>query len=241
MRLIAGLLVDATFSHTYVTRFQNERIYIGSTKNTLTQIQEQGNAEVLILNIDSNSTGNYIDSLKNALQTSLLPISLGGGIYSFDQASLFFHAGVERVVVGRSFFSNPSLISQLVSTYGAQSVAVSLDLYYRNHSFVVKDRANNCFVALDAILENLSSLKCSDLVISFANSNSINSSSVFPLSSMSKIRESFSNQLIYGGGVNSSYDIKCLAKLGIDGVVVSSAMFLHNSYESICVDLTRFT
>jgi len=56
-----------------------------------------------------------------------LEIQTGGGIRTLKNASDILSSGIRRVILGTSALGNPELIKKLISTFGADRVAVSID------------------------------------------------------------------------------------------------------------------
>jgi cyclase len=223
----------------FVTRHQGERIYVGSAMNIFNQLENQGCRELAIFNIDSSRPSIIQSRLKRIISTTLIPITYGGGVKTLDDANIIFACGVERVVIGNAFLDNPSLITSLVSAYGAQSISVSLDVMINGGSLFVRHRNSSTYVPLEHILPRLESLECSELIVSFIDCNQLGNS-LLPLSPLLTLRKAFSNQLIYGGGLDKPETITNLSLIGLDGVLLSSAICLIDSYTSICVDFSRY-
>ena len=65
-----------------------------------------------------------VEFMSEALAT---PLTVGGGIHSFDQVQELLDRGADKVTLNSFALSNPSLIDEVASAYGAQCVVVSLD------------------------------------------------------------------------------------------------------------------
>jgi len=57
-----------------------------------------------------------------------IPVEFGGGIRSFEDASLFLNAGVYRVILGTSALLNPGIIEELSSSYSSERIMVAVEL-----------------------------------------------------------------------------------------------------------------
>ena len=56
-----------------------------------------------------------------------MPLTIGGGIKSLDDASGIFDAGADKVAIGSLLHTNPGLVEKIANRYGAQSIVASLD------------------------------------------------------------------------------------------------------------------
>ena len=66
-----------------------------------------------------------VEIMSEALAT---PLTVGGGIHSFDQVQELLNRGADKVTLNSSALANPFLIDEVASAYGAQCVVVSLDV-----------------------------------------------------------------------------------------------------------------
>ena len=66
-----------------------------------------------------------VEIMSEALAT---PLTVGGGIHSFEQVQELLDRGADKVTLNSSALANPSLIDQVASAYGAQCVVVSVDV-----------------------------------------------------------------------------------------------------------------
>tara|TARA_Y100001968_G_scaffold316540_1_gene344504 strand:+ start:4301 stop:5086 length:786 start_codon:yes stop_codon:yes gene_type:complete len=113
------------------------------------KLQSVGDVNWLHDNYGFGSTSNYIDELvildvcrtrtpesrKNFTEAVVqltrdifIPISLGGGIRTLEDAKKMFDIGADKVVVNSSCFQNPDLLKEISQVYGSQSLICSLDV-----------------------------------------------------------------------------------------------------------------
>jgi len=239
MRIIAGIITDKVFK-AYVTKKQQKRYYVGSPSNIMSILEAQGCNEISIFNIDSCIGNNYINQLRASVESCFLPLSYGGGIKTINAAKKLVSSGVERLIFGSALFNNKTIIKQCVELFGAQSVCISLDLIYDKTSSKVLNRYANKFVKLDETIDMVNKTGCSEIIVTFSDHNCLESSTL-PINILSKLRDLFSNQIIIAGGISSHLQIERYSKLGINGVLLSSRIYLHRSYDGVCIDYNRLT
>ncbi|MEZ4520323.1 MAG: 1-(5-phosphoribosyl)-5-[(5-phosphoribosylamino)methylideneamino]imidazole-4-carboxamide isomerase [Thermomicrobiales bacterium] len=56
-----------------------------------------------------------------------IPIQVGGGIRSVDDARSLLESGVDRVILGTAAIKEPDLISRLIDKFGAASIVLGID------------------------------------------------------------------------------------------------------------------
>ena len=86
--------------------------------------------ELVFLNI--NRSSRHVEPLLSVLErvsaVSFMPLSLGGGITTFDAARRLIRSGADKVVLNSAAYRGPSLISRVADSFGSQAVIVSVDV-----------------------------------------------------------------------------------------------------------------
>ena len=70
-----------------------------------------------------------------------IPLLVGGGIRSIDDASAALDAGADKVAVNSAAVEHPELITRLASRYGSQAIVVAIDAARENGRFAVRTRS----------------------------------------------------------------------------------------------------
>jgi len=85
--------------------------------------------ELVFLNINRSARG--IDPLLTLLErvsaVTFMPLSLGGGVTSYDSAARLIRSGADKVVLNSAAYSDPQLITKIADAFGSQAVIVSID------------------------------------------------------------------------------------------------------------------
>lgn len=95
--------------------------------------------ELVILNVGRGPIDwlDFIGTVQNLVRHCFMPVAVGGGIRSAEQAKMLFENGADKVILNAAFFDDPALVAELVKSYGAQSIVASLD-FKRNENGEVK-------------------------------------------------------------------------------------------------------
>ncbi len=102
---------------------------MGDPVNAVKIFNEKFADELLLLDYTASAENRLIDFKKIAeiAGEAFMPMAYGGGIKTFDEAKKVFEAGFEKVVLNTSLFSSLSIVGEIASVYGAQSVVASID------------------------------------------------------------------------------------------------------------------
>ena len=103
--------------------------YIGDPINAVKIFNQKEVDELVLLDIEASKNGYEpkFEWIKDIVSESFMPIGYGGGISSLEHAKRLFELGVEKVILN-SHSRNLSLIREISSIYGSQSVVVCIDV-----------------------------------------------------------------------------------------------------------------
>jgi cyclase len=80
--------------------------------------------ELMILDVDklTRDFASLLDVVSKVNDLIFMPLSVGGGIRTFEEAARLFEIGVEKVVLDSIFASNPNEVERIAIRFGSQSV-----------------------------------------------------------------------------------------------------------------------
>ncbi len=113
----------------------------------------EGIDEVVILDITATlekrqAMARTIDAVAREI---FLPLTVGGGIRSEDDAAAAVDAGADKVSLNTAALHDPGLITRLARRYGSQAVIVAIDAKRREAGFAVYVRSGTADAARDAV------------------------------------------------------------------------------------------
>ena len=113
----------------------------------------EGIDEVVILDITATlekrqAMARTIDAVAREI---FLPLTVGGGIRSEDDAAAAVDAGADKVSLNTAALKDPDLITRLARRYGSQAVIVAIDAKRRDDGFAVYVRSGTADAARDAV------------------------------------------------------------------------------------------
>ncbi|MEO6828864.1 MAG: imidazole glycerol phosphate synthase subunit HisF [Acidobacteriaceae bacterium] len=90
---------------------------------------EGGADEIVFLDITATHEKRalLLDAVRRAAERIFIPLTVGGGIRSLDDALLVFDAGADKVSINSAALAQPGLITEIGSRFGAQAVVVAID------------------------------------------------------------------------------------------------------------------
>ena len=67
------------------------------------------------------------DTIRAVSRELFIPLAVGGGIRSLDDAEAAIEAGADKVSVNSATLADPSLVTKLAARYGSQAIVVAVD------------------------------------------------------------------------------------------------------------------
>lgn len=92
--------------------------------------------EMVIVDIEATKRGSINLSLIKRLSAQcVMPLAIGGGIKTLNDADQLFKVGADKVVINSEFYVNPDLLTVISKKYGRQAVVFSLDVSKKNGQY----------------------------------------------------------------------------------------------------------
>jgi cyclase len=113
----------------------------------------EGIDEVVVLDITATleSRQALARTINAVAREIFLPLTVGGGIRSEDDAAAAIEAGADKVSLNTAALRRPELITTLARRYGSQAVIVAIDAKRQGSGFGVFVRSGTTDAARDAV------------------------------------------------------------------------------------------
>ncbi|MEO1047414.1 MAG: imidazole glycerol phosphate synthase subunit HisF [Pseudomonadota bacterium] len=90
---------------------------------------EAGADELCFLDISASheGRGTLLDIVKRTAQVCFMPLTVGGGVRSVDDARALLLAGADKVAINSAAVARPELVGEIAAKFGSQCVVASVD------------------------------------------------------------------------------------------------------------------
>lgn len=214
--------------------------YVGDPINAVKIFNEKEVDELAVFDIDATSKGiepNYSLIEKLASQ-SRMPLCYGGGVKTVRQALHIFSLGIEKIALSSSVLSTPTLITEIASKVGSQSVIVVLDVKkktFGGYETYTHNGTKSTGVNPFKFAEEAQKLGAGEIIV-----NSIDQDGVmkgYDMNLIDKMRNAISLPLTVLGGAGSLDDIaKVVGRHGIIGVAAGSLFVFKGVYKAVLIN-----
>lgn len=102
---------------------------IGSPAEHALRYYQQGADELLYMDCVASLYGrNHLDNIvRSAAENIFIPMTVGGGIRSVDDAIQILRAGADKVAINTAAVANPQLITDIARRFGSQCMVLSVE------------------------------------------------------------------------------------------------------------------
>jgi cyclase len=114
---------------------------------------EEGIDEVVILDVTATIEGRraLAATVSAVARRIFIPLTVGGGIRSEDDAAAAIDAGAEKVSLNTAALTDPSLITKLAARYGSQAAIVAIDAKWVDGKAIVYARSGQAGTQREAV------------------------------------------------------------------------------------------
>ena len=159
--------------------------------------------------------------IKEIIKSVSVPVQVGGGIRTVDDALNLINIGAKRVILGTSAVKNPDVVEELSSKVGNEKIMVALDA--KDGQVVIKgwkEKTEYSPVEIGKILEEKGAGS-----ILFTNVDVEGLLKGVDVEPVKELVEALNIPIIASGGITTYDDLLKLKEIGVEGVVVGSAIY----------------
>ena len=125
----------------------------GRAADLAARYDAEGIDEVVVLDVTATLENRraLTDTIREASERLFIPLTVGGGIRSMDDARHVVDAGADKVSLNSAALREPALISALARLYGSQAVIVAIDAKRDGGTWRVHSRSGTQAESRDAV------------------------------------------------------------------------------------------
>ncbi len=184
-----------------------------------------GADELVFLDITASS-GNratMVDVVSRTAEQVFIPLTVGGGVRTLDDARALLRAGADKVSVNTAALSNERLVGELSETFGAQCVVVAIDARRSPGGFEVYSHGGRKPTGLDAVswAEEVERLGAGEILLTSMDRDGTKEG--FDLELTAAVTDACGIPVIASGGVGTlEHLVEGVRQGGADAVLAAS-------------------
>lgn len=201
--------------------FQQERVRLDNPVEIAASWVRFGFSWLHVVDLDAAlGRGSNVEIVREILAEATVPVQVGGGVRSHEQAESLLDAGASRVIVGTRALEEEDWIADLAAHHPGQ-IIVACDVRERR----VTTRGWVRTLPLDILdaVETLNAYPLGGLLVTAVHREGRLEGADLPL--MEDVAEASHFPVLAAGGVASLQDLRALEYRGVSGVVIGMALY----------------
>lgn len=189
--------------------------------------EEAGADELVILDITATTEerATVTDTVKKVAAVVELPITVGGGIRSVQDAERIFSAGAAKVSVNSAAVARPELLKELSDAFGSKRVVLAVDVTKKGEGYtvLVKGGAEDADIDAVAWAKEGEALGAGSILLTSLDQDGVQGG--YDLSATRMIADAVSVPVIASGGAGKLEDFYDAAIEGKARGVLAASLF----------------
>lgn len=186
-----------------------------------------GADEIVLLHVRATLDGRSpaVDLVRRLARSLRVPLTVGGGIRSDEDAYRLLEAGADRIAVNSAALADPSLIGRLAGRYGRQAVVVAVDYRTNVPDRPVRTRAAEAATAwrLSEWLRQATDEGAGEFLLTAIDRDGTGGG--YDLEGLAAARRATDLPLIASGGAGSVDDVAAVLAAGLaDAALLASRL-----------------
>jgi cyclase len=198
--------------------------------------QDDGADELVFYDITASHEGREImaDLVKKVVEQIFMPLTVGGGIRTLDDATRLIQAGAEKVSLNSAAVQNPKLLAEVARKFGRCATVLGLDANRVTKDgvemwevFVAGGRIGTGIKVMDWV-KQAEGLGAGEIVLNVMNADGTTAG--YDLEMTAAVSDAVKIPVVASGGAGSPQHILDVLKQGHADAALAASIFHFNTY-----------
>jgi cyclase len=186
-----------------------------------------GADELCFLDITASheARGTILDVVRRTAEVCFMPLTVGGGVRSVEDARALLLAGADKVAVNSAAVERPELVAEMADRFGSQCVVASVDARRVGDGWEVFTHGGRRATGIDAVAHalRLAELGAGELLVTSMDRDGTRSG--FDLALTRTIADRVRVPVVASGGVGGLADLVAGIAQGHASAVLAASIF----------------
>lgn len=204
---------------------------LGTPNNFALKYYNEGIDELIFMDSVASLYGrnNLYEIIFEASKNIFIPLTVGGGIRSLEDAKKAFNAGADKITVNTAAVENPNLINDLSEKFGSQSLVLSVEAKKISEDnwevFTNNGRQETGINVIDWI-SNAATRGIGEILLTSVDMEGTRKGFDYEL--LQKVTKKVQVPVIASGGFgNPEHMIKAFSNCAIDAIAIADALHFN--------------
>ena len=224
MNLIPAIdLINGELVRLYKGDYDKKTVYNIDPLEVINEWGEIGVKRIHLVDLQGALLGGQknLTTIKNITDNTNLTIQLGGGIRDLESCEKMIKMGVSKVIFGTSAITNPKEVEKSISSFGAQSVIVGVDVKYKKVQ--IKGWTEEAELTPEKLISDMKEIGVTQFMFTDVEKDGTLSDPNFKY--MKELNTLAGHNAIVAGGISSLDHIEILKKYEIENIVIGKAIY----------------
>ncbi|MBI0476841.1 imidazole glycerol phosphate synthase subunit HisF [Sphingomonas sp. MA1305] len=186
-----------------------------------------GADELCFLDITASAEdrGTILDVVRRTASVCFMPLTVGGGVRSADDARALLLAGADKVAVNSAAVSRPEVVADIAERFGSQCCVASVDARRAGNGWEVFTHGGRRATGIDAVAHavRLAELGAGELLVTSMDKDGTRSG--YDLALIRAIADRVAVPVVASGGVGGLDDLVAGVRDGHASAVLAASIF----------------
>ena len=188
--------------------------------------------ELCFLDISASheGRGTLLDVVRRTAEVCFMPLTVGGGVRSVEDARALLLAGADKVAVNSAAVARPELVSEIAARFGSQCVVASVDARRSGAGWQIYTHGGRKPAGIDAVehAARLAAMGAGELLVTSMDGDGTQAG--YDLALTREIADAVAVPVIASGGVGTLQHLVEGVTQGHASAVMAASIFHFGAY-----------
>ena len=193
---------------------------------------EAGADELCFLDISASheGRGTLLDIVRRTAEVCFMPLTVGGGVRTVEDARALLLAGADKVAVNSAAVSRPELVADIAERFGSQCMVASVDARRTGAGWQIYTHGGRKPTGIDAVehAQKLAELGAGELLVTSMDGDGTQAG--YDLALIREIADCVNVPVVASGGVGTLDHLVEGVTLGHASAVLAASIFHFGTY-----------
>jgi len=179
--------------------------------------------EIIFLDIKAKEQKRKLNlpMVKKIIDECFMPISIGGGVETFDDINNFLRIGADKVIIKTKAIEDPIFVSKAVDYFGSQCISISVDVIQVNGKYFIFNKKNN--IPLETFIQEMNNCKVGEYAVNSVDRDGMMQG--YDLDLYKIVNQLTNIPVIAIGGAGTPEHFVKLCQSGFKGALAAASIF----------------